>query len=37
MLTEIYVLALLANEELAGQVWEASDNGDVSDETACIG
>ena len=33
MLTEIYIEALLVNEELADQVWKA---GEVSDLTACL-
>ncbi len=36
MLTEIYIEALLVDEELADQVWEAWDAGDYDDETACI-
>ena len=36
MLTEIYIDALLVDEELADQVWEAWFIGDVSDETACV-
>ncbi len=31
MLTEIYVGALLVDEELADQVWEAWDKGQISD------
>ena len=31
MLTEIYIEALLVNEELADQVWEAWDAGEISD------
>ena len=34
MLTEIYILALLANEELADQVWEAWDKGGIDDLSA---
>ena len=34
MLTEIYILALLANEELADQVWEAWDAGEISEFVA---
>ena len=34
MLTEIYIEALLANEELADQVWEAWDAGLIPDEVA---
>ena len=37
MLTEIYVEALLVNEELADQVWEAWDKGEIDDHSAsCI-
>ena len=31
MLTEIYIEALLVDEELADQVWEAWDKGEISD------
>ncbi len=34
MLTELYVEALLVNEELADLVWEAWDSGLISDELA---
>ncbi len=34
MLTEIYIEALLVGEELADQVWEAWDNGEISDFVA---
>ena len=34
MLTEIYIEALLVDEELADQVWEAQ--GEIDDEVACI-
>ena len=34
MLTEIYIEAVLANEELAVQVWEAWDNGEIDDRVA---
>ncbi len=37
MLTEIYIEALLADDELAGQVWDAWDAGKVDDQAACIG
>ncbi len=37
MLTEIYIEALLVDEELADQVWEAWDADETDDETACIG
>jgi len=33
MLTEIYIEALLVDEELADQAWDA---GEVSDLTACL-
>ncbi len=36
MLTAIYIEALLANEELADQVWEAWDAENVSDAQAEI-
>ena len=34
MLTEIYIEALLADEDLADQVWEAWDAGEIDDLTA---
>jgi len=34
MLTKIYVEALLVDEELADQVWEAWDKGEISDFVA---
>jgi len=34
--TEIYIEALLFNEELADQVWEAWASGEADDETGCI-
>ncbi len=34
MLTEIYILALLANEELADKVWESWNGGEIDDVTA---
>ncbi len=34
MLTEIYIEAF--DEELADQVWEAWDKGEIDDQTACI-
>ena len=34
MLAEIYVEALLANEALADQVWEAWDAGEIDDQIA---
>ncbi len=36
MLTEIYIEALLVDEELADQVWEAWHKGVADDETVCI-
>ncbi len=36
MLTEIYIEALLVDEELADQVWEAWDAGEINDLVACI-
>ena len=36
MLTEIYIEALLVDEELADQVWEAWDAGFVSNELAAL-
>ena len=39
MLTEIYIEALLVDEELADQVWEVWelwDAGKANDETTCI-
>ncbi len=36
MLTRIYIEALLANEELADQVWEAWDAGEIDDSTAWL-
>ncbi len=36
MLTEIYISALLVNEELADQVWEAWDKGEIDDLTAFL-
>ena len=34
MLTEIYVGALLVDEELADQVWKAWDKGEIDDQVA---
>ncbi len=34
MLTEIYIEALLVDEELADQVWEAGDKGEIDDQVA---
>ena len=36
MLTEIYIEALLVDEEMADQVWEAWFVGDFSDRTAFL-
>ena len=36
MLTEICIEALLVDEELADQVWEAWDNGEIDHGTVCI-
>ncbi len=36
MLTEIYIDALLVDEELADQVWAAWDAGEIDDQGACI-
>lgn len=36
MLTETYIEALLVDEEMADQVWEAWDAGLISDELAAI-
>ena len=36
MLTEIYIEALLANEELADQVWETWDKGEIDDQVAWL-
>ncbi len=36
MLTEIYIEALLVDEQLADQVWEAWYLGEADDESACI-
>ena len=36
MLTELYIDALLVNEELADRVWEAWDAGEIDDQIACI-
>ena len=34
MLTEIHIEALLVDEDLADQVWEAWDAGEIDDRTA---
>ncbi len=36
MLTHLYNQALLVDEELADQVWEAWHSGEADEETACI-
>jgi hypothetical protein len=36
MLTEIYIAALLVDEELADQVWEAWGAGVITDEMAAL-
>ncbi len=36
MLTEIYIEALLVDEDLADQVWDAWNSGEADDETAFI-
>ncbi len=36
MLTETYIEALLVDEELADQVWEAWDKGKIDDQVACL-
>ncbi len=36
MLTEIYIEAVLVDEELADQVWEAWDADETDDGAACI-
>jgi len=36
MLTEIYIEALLVDEELADQVWEVWDSGEIDDQTAIL-
>ena len=37
MLTEIYIEALLVDEELADLVWEAWDKREIDDQVACLG
>jgi len=37
MLTEIYIEALLVDEELADQVWQMWTSGQISDDVATIG
>ncbi len=36
MLNELYIEALLVNEELADQVWEAWDKGEIDDQVAWL-
>ena len=36
MLTRLYIEALIADEELADQVWERWDKGEIDDAIACI-
>jgi hypothetical protein len=36
MLTEIYIEALPVDEELADQVWEAWDAGEINDQVAWL-
>ncbi len=36
MLTAIYIDALLVDEELADQVWEAWDKGEIDDQVAWL-
>jgi hypothetical protein len=36
MLTRIYIEALLVDEDLADQVWDAWNAGEVNNEAACI-
>ena len=36
MLCDIYIEALLVDEDLADQVWEEWDAGELSDASACI-
>ncbi len=36
MLAEIYISALLIDEELADQVWEAWDKGEIDDQVAWL-
>ncbi len=37
MLTEIYIQALLVDEQLADQVWEAWDAGNIDDLSEYVG
>ncbi len=36
MLTQLYIEALLVDEDLADQVWEAWDAGEINDQVALI-
>ena len=36
MLTEIYIEALLVDEDLADQVWETWDKGEIDDQVAWL-
>ena len=36
MLTEIYMEALLVDDNLVDQVWKAWDVGEADDQTACL-
>ena len=36
MLCEAYIEALLVDEELADQVWEAWDKGEIDEGTVCL-
>ena len=36
MLTEIYIEALLVDEELADQIWEAWEKGEINDQVAWL-
>jgi hypothetical protein len=37
MLSELYIEALLVDEELADQVWETWDKGEIDDQVAWLG
>ncbi len=37
MLCDVYIEALLVNEELADQVWEVWDMGEIDDQVAWLG
>jgi len=36
MLTRLFIEALLVDEDLADQVWQAWDKGEIDDQVACI-